>query len=71
MIQVDDMTIQKLSSLTSDQLIMITTLMNEFANANEKKHDVSKRIGIAKNINFPSDFDDIDYGTEDLFGLNA
>ena len=37
---------------------------------NPSKH-VDNRIGIAKDISFPANFDDIDYGTTDLFGLNA
>ncbi len=35
------------------------------------KKDVSKRIGVASGITFPADFDEIDYGTLDLFVINS
>ena len=35
----------------------------------ETTKDVRFRIGAAKHISCPSNFDDIDYGTSELFGL--
>ena len=35
----------------------------------ENTHKPERRIGVAPEISVPSDFDDIDSGTEALFGL--
>ncbi len=42
------------------------TDLGEYA---KKYGEQSKRIGVAKDISLSADFDDIDYGTEELFGL--
>ena len=57
--------------LSANQIPALTMFLNTLTSDDESKRDVSKRIGIAKNISFPSDFDDIDYGTSELFGLNV
>ncbi len=52
-------------------MTMTTDDLKNLPPLSPSRRDVSNRIGIAKNISFPSDFDDIDYGTSDLFGLNV
>ena len=57
--------------LPADQIPAFTAFLSTLKSAETSKKDAGKRIGIAKNIVFPSDFDDIDYGTSELFGLNV
>ena len=47
-----------------------TAFLNTLTNTDTPTKDVSKRIGVAKNITFPSNFDEIDYGTSELFRLD-
>lgn len=57
--------------LSANQMPALTAFLNTLTSTDTPRKDVSKRIGIAKNITFPSNFDDIDYGTSDLFGLDT
>lgn len=69
MVDVNEKMIYQLSHLTMEQFHIFSALLDEFSVKNNSTNEIGKRIGVAKEINFPSDFDDIDYHTEELFGL--
>ena len=60
--------INKLSQLSPERFLIISTLLDELAD-NNNTSTTPKRIGVAKDINFPSNFGEIDYGVDELFGL--
>ena len=70
MVTVPTSTIEKISHLTEEQLIIVTALVEEFTKKPNADIDVSKRIGIAKGkFSVSKDFDDIDFNTSELFGI--
>lgn len=69
MVEVNEKMIYQLSHLTMEQFRIFTALLDEFSVKNDSANVTEKRIGVAKEIDFPSDFDDIDYHTEELFGI--
>ncbi len=70
MISVPESVLDTVLHLSANQIPAFTAFLDTLTSADTSDKDVSKRIGIAKDITFPSDFDDIDYGTSELFGLN-
>ena len=63
-------TLDKVANLTDEQFSIVIAIIDEFSRENKPPFDVSKRIGIgAGKIKFPENFDDIDFGTDELFGL--
>ncbi len=70
MISVPESVLDTVLHLSANQIPAFTAFLDALTSADTSDKDVSKRIGIAKDITFPSDFDDIDYGTSELFGLN-
>ncbi len=71
MITMSEPILDRLLHLPENQIPMIAAFLESLPNADIKGKNVSNRIGVAKNISFPANFDDIDYGTEELFGLNT
>ncbi len=71
MISVSESILDAVLHLSANQIPAFTAFLSTLTSAGTSKKDVSKRIGVAKSITFPSDFDDIDYGTSELFGLNV
>ena len=70
MVYAQDNLQDKINSLSEEQYHILNVILDAFNAENQKKKDVNKRIGIAKDISFPSDFDDIDFGTSELFGID-
>lgn len=65
--------IQKIEKLSPDQYQVVSNLLdllNLEAAAMQSDRTVQRKIGVAPQISVPSDFDDIDFGTEKLFGLD-
>ncbi|MBQ4511878.1 MAG: hypothetical protein II969_02720 [Anaerolineaceae bacterium] len=61
----------KIVNLSDEQFSIINALIDEFTRENKRSIDVNNRIGIASGkISCPDNFDDIDFGTEELFGLS-
>lgn len=71
MISVPESVLDTVLHLSANQIPAFTAFLDTLTSVDATKKDVSKRIGIAKDLTFPSDFDDIDYGTSDLFGLHV
>ena len=71
MITMPETVIDRVLHLPESQGPMFITFLETLTDSSPLKKDVSKRIGVAENITFPADFDDIDYGTNELFGLNV
>ena len=71
MVAISEQTIDKVLHISDEQIPLLTNFVDELINNDVSSIDVSNRIGIAKDISFPADFDDIDYGSLDLFGLNS
>lgn len=69
MITVPEQVLDKIMHLPEDKISILTEFLETLYSDPMPKADVSRRIGIAKSIEFPADFDDIDYGTMELFGL--
>lgn len=70
MISVSESILDTVLHLPANQIPAFTTFLGTLTGSDIPQKDVSKRVGIAKNITFPSNFDDIDYGTSELFGLD-
>lgn len=70
MISVSESVLDTVLHLSANQIPAFTAFLDTLTGSDTPEKDVSKRIGVAKNITFPPDFDDIDYGTSELFGLN-
>ena len=60
--------IDKLSQLSPERFLIISTLLDELTDS-DKTNTTHERIGVAKDITFPSNFDEMDYGIDELFGL--
>ena len=71
MIAMSEPIFERILNLSESQIPLITAFLDTLSDEKASKKSVSNRIGIAKNISFPADFDDIDYGTADFFGLNV
>ena len=71
MISVSESVLDTVLHLSANQMPAFTAFLDTLTHTDTATKDVSKRIGVAKNITFPSNFDDIDYGTSELFGLDA
>ena len=71
MLTVTEPILDKIMNIPANQIPAFVAFLDSLTSVSDSKKDVSKRIGVAKDISFPADFDDIDYGTTDLFGLNA
>ena len=63
--------LDKIMNIPANQIPAFVAYLDSLITDNTPRKDVSTRLGVAKDISFPADFDDIDYGTVDLFGLNA
>ncbi|MCR4749432.1 MAG: hypothetical protein K5877_06535 [Lachnospiraceae bacterium] len=70
MIAISEQTIDKVIHIPAEQIPAFNSFLDGFVHEDSSNADANKRIGIAKDISFPADFDDIDYGTADFFGLN-
>ena len=66
--EVSSTMVDKISRLSSEDFLVISTLVDRLFQMNPQKSE-KRKIGVAKDINFPSNFDEIDYGIEELFGL--
>ena len=70
MISVSESMLDTVLHLSANQMPAFTAFLSTLTCTDTPRKDVSKRIGVAKSITFPSNFDDIDYGTSELFGLD-
>ncbi|MBR6015045.1 MAG: hypothetical protein IK059_03085 [Firmicutes bacterium] len=70
MITMPETIIDRILHLPVNQIPMLTAFLDTLPKVDYEKQTVDKRIGIAKDLSFPANFDDIDYGTEELFGIN-
>ncbi len=61
----------KILHLSAEQIPAFTAFIENLTDAKPTVRNTANRIGVAKNITFPADFDEIDYGTAELFGLNG
>lgn len=70
MITMPETVIDRVLHLPENQIPKLITFLETLTESSPSKINVYKRIGVAEDITFPSDFDDIDYGTNEAFGLN-
>ncbi len=63
--------LDKVLHLPESQIPMFISFLETLPEDGHTKKNVSKRLGVAKEISFPANFDDIDYGTLELFGLGS
>ena len=65
--------VQKIEKLSPDQYQVVSKLLDLLSLdtvAVQSEQKVSRKIGVAPEISVPSDFDDIDFESEKLFGLD-
>ena len=63
-------TLEKIRYLSDDQLSILDAIIDEFYKKTINSIDTDKRIGVAKGkFSVPDDFDEIDFGTSELFGI--
>lgn len=60
----------KILHLSAEQIPAFTAFVENLTETKPVSMNTAKRIGVAKNITFPANFDEIDYGTAELFGLS-
>lgn len=71
MIAMSEPILDRILHLPESQIPMFVSFLDTLPEVKSAKKDVNKRLGIARGISFPANFDDIDYGTAELFGLNS
>ena len=69
MISIVESTWEKIMQLNDEQIPLVNSYIDDILKNNQVTSIPKRRLGVASQISFPANFDDIDYGTEELFGL--